>query len=90
MGNAVTVSSVRLALGSQSGADVQVRVGNSEAMADLARVASATDVGSAVRLSVAPPSKGRYVLIWFTRLPPNSQGQYQIDVYGVTIDGTGR
>jgi hypothetical protein len=28
------------------------------------------------------------VLIWFTRLPPNSQGEYQVDVYGVTIDGT--
>jgi hypothetical protein len=90
MGNAVTISSVRLALGSEPGADIQVRVGNSETMAGMATVASAADAGSTVRLSVTPPSKGRYVLVWFTRLPPNSQGEYQIDVYGVTIDGTDR
>jgi hypothetical protein len=88
MGNAVTVSSVRLALGSQAGADVQVRVGNDATMSGLTPVASASDVGQAVRLPVASPSSGRYVLIWFTRLPPNGQGDYQIDVYGVTVDGT--
>jgi hypothetical protein len=88
MGSAVNVSTVRLALGSQSGADVQVRVGDSATPGGLTAVASASGVGSAVRLSVTPSSSGRYVLVWFTRLPPNSQGQYQVDVYGVTIDGT--
>ena len=26
--------------------------------------------------------------VWFTRLPPNSQGEYQVDVYSVSVDGT--
>jgi hypothetical protein len=90
MGTAVNVSSVRLSLGSQPGADVQVRVGNSATLGGLTAVASAAGVGSDVRLSVTPPSSGRYVLVWFTRLPPDLQGQYQIDVYGVTVDGAGR
>jgi hypothetical protein len=90
MGSAVNVSSVQLSLGSQPGADVQVRVGNSATLGGLTTVASAAGVGSDERLSVTPPSSGRYVLVWFTRLPPNLQGQYQIDVYGVTVDGAGR
>jgi hypothetical protein len=89
MGKPVTVTSVRLVLGSQQGADVQVWVGNSATMSGLSDVASTSDAGGAVRLAVTPSSTGRYVLVWFTRLPPNGQpGQYQVDVYGVTVDGT--
>lgn len=88
MGKAVTISSVQLVLGSSAGADVQVRVGNEAAAGDLTSVASASDVGKAVRLPVTPPSQGRYVLVWFTKLPPNTQGEYQVEVYRVTVDGT--
>jgi hypothetical protein len=88
MGSPVTVSGVRLSLGGQPGADVQVRIGNSPVLDGLTPVASAVDVGTAVQLSVTPSSTGRYVLVWFTRLPPNLQGEYQVGVYGVTVDGT--
>jgi hypothetical protein len=88
MGNLVTVTSVQLVLGSQQGADIQVRVGNTAALADLSTVATATDAGGTVRLSGARAS-GRYVLIWFTALPPNGQGNYQVSVYSATVDGTG-
>lgn len=88
MGQQVTVSSVRLALGSQPGADVQVRVGDTAALADLSTAATATDVGGTVRLSASVPVSGRYVLVWFTALPPNGQGKYQVNVYGATVDGT--
>jgi hypothetical protein len=89
MGDAVRVSDLRLVLGSPLGADIQVRVGNTTAPADLATVASATDVGGTVRLPATSPASGRYVLVWFTRLPPNGQpGEYQVDVYGVQVDGT--
>jgi hypothetical protein len=27
------------------------------------------------------------VLIWFTRLPPDGQGHYQVSVYSVSVDG---
>jgi hypothetical protein len=89
MGNPVTVSSVQLVLGSQQGADIQVRVGNTTALADLSTVATATDAGGTVRLSVATRASGRYVLIWFTALPPNGQGNYQVSVYNATVDGMG-
>jgi len=41
-----------------------------------------------VRLPVTSPVSGRYVLVWFTKLPPNGQpSQYQVDVYSVTVTG---
>jgi hypothetical protein len=89
MGQPVTVANVRLVLGSAPGADVQVRVGNSATLAGLGTVASAADVGGIVQLTAASPSAGRYVLVWFTRLPPDSNGQYRVDVYDVTVAGSG-
>jgi hypothetical protein len=88
MGETVTVSSVQLVLGPALGADVQVRVGDAPYPAGLSPAASAYGVGGTVRLTATAPARGRYVLIWFTRLPPNSQGEYQVDVYSVAIDGT--
>lgn len=88
MGETVTVSSVQLVLGNAPGADVQVRMGDRPDPGDLSSVASAWDVGGTVRLTVATRARGRYVLIWFTRLPPGPQGHYQVDVYDLTVDGT--
>ncbi len=88
MGNAVTISGVQLVLGAPLGAYVQVRVGNVAALPDLSTVASARNVGGIVQLPTEPRASGRYVLIWFTTLPPNGLGKYQIDVYSATVDGT--
>ena len=88
MGESVTVSSVQLILGGQVGAAVQVRVGDTADLADLSIVASATDVGGTVRLPAAMRASGRYVLIWFTGLPPIGQGKYQVSVYDAAVDGT--
>jgi hypothetical protein len=87
LGHPVTVSSVVLALGPKRGADVQVRVGNSPSLASLPVTASATGAAGDVRVPVSAETAGRYVLIWFTRLPPDGQGHYQVDVYGVTVNG---
>jgi hypothetical protein len=87
MGQTVTVSSLRLVLGAAVGADVQVRVGNTSLLAELPVAASAYDVGGTVQLPAATPSSGRYVLIWFTQLPPDSPGKYQVSVYSATVEG---
>jgi hypothetical protein len=87
MGRRVSVSSVRLELGSALGADVEVRLGNTPDMAGLSTAASASDVGGTVRLPLSSPVSARYVLIWFTLLPPDSAGTYQVTVYQVTVDG---
>jgi hypothetical protein len=87
MGKTVTVSSVRLILGGQPGAAVQVRVGDSAVLADMFIVSTASDVGGTVRLPTEVRASGRYVLIWFTELPPIGHGGYQVSVYDATVDG---
>ncbi len=87
MGQAVTVSSVRLVLGDPVGANLQVRVGDTAVLADMSTAASVSGVGGTVHLLLSSPASGRYVLIWFTKLPPNSQGTYQISVFHATVDG---
>jgi hypothetical protein len=88
MGKTVTVSSVQLNLGGQPGAAVQVRVGNVAVLGDMFTVSTAADVGGTVRLPTEVRASGRYVLIWFTALPPIGQGRYQVSVYNATVDGT--
>lgn len=90
LGQTVTVSSVRLVLGAEPGTTVQVRVGNTAALADLPVAASASGVGGTVQLPVTTPASGQYMLIWFTQLPLESVGKYQVSVYGATIYGTKR
>jgi hypothetical protein len=86
LGKAERVTDVRLVLGTEPGADIQVRVGESPSLS-MRAVASATRVGGKVRLAATSPAKGRYVLIWFTRLPAIADGHFQISVYNVDVDG---
>jgi hypothetical protein len=85
LGTTETVTNIGLTLGSTPGTDVQVRVGSTPSV-DLPTVASASGVGGTVRLTPSSAS-GRYVLIWFTRLPSDGQGHYQVDVYHVSVGG---
>ena len=87
MGRRVSISSVHLVLGAALGANVQVRLGDTPEPGDLSTAASADDVGGAVRLAPPEPVRARYVLVWFTLLPPDGAGTYQISVYGITVDG---
>jgi len=89
LGKPATVTDVLLTLGSEPGADIQVRVGSTPSM-DLPTMASAWSAGGTVRLTAATPAEGRYVLIWFTRLPPDGHGHYQVNVYNVSVDGVNR
>jgi len=87
MGRTVTVASVRLSLVSRFGADIDLRAGSKPELAWLPRVASAADAGGTVRLQPGTPVQARYVLIWFTRLPPDNAGTYQASVYQMTVQG---
>jgi cytoskeletal protein RodZ len=88
MGKPVTVSSVTLILGSTPGADLQLRAGNAATPGALTPVARATDASGTVRMGLASPRTARYLLIWFTKLPPDSAGTYQAYVYNVTVMGS--
>jgi cytoskeletal protein RodZ len=87
MGKPVTVSSVEITLGSTPGADLQLRTGSSPQLADLKTVATATNAGGAVHLQLTAPAQGQYLLIWFTKLPPDSSGTFEAFVSGVSLKG---
>jgi hypothetical protein len=96
MGRKVKLASVQVTFGSIPGADVQIKVGNSNArapstMSSFTTVASATDVGGVHTFTVHSSATGRYVLIWFTKLPPKSAGstsQFQAKIYNVIVRGS--
>jgi hypothetical protein len=87
LGGKVTVTTVRLDLSQYQGADLQLRVGNAEALPDLHVAATAKNVGGALKLTLHHQAAARYLLIWFTRLPPNGSGHYQESVSHVTVTG---
>ena len=87
MGRSVTITSVRVSLAGRPGADLQVRVGGSPVLPDLRSVARSSGVGGTIRLSLTTPVQARYLLIWFTQLPPDASGKYQVSVYDITVQG---
>jgi hypothetical protein len=87
MGHPVTVTAARVTLGRAPGADLQLRVGAAPALADMRAMAHASDAGGVVHLRLASPAHGRYVLLWFTSLPPNPDGTFQASVHDVRLDG---
>jgi hypothetical protein len=91
MGRTVTIKQVELALGGSPGfwgADLQIRIGDSTDLAGLPPVASATDVGGWVTADLQAPATGRYLQVWFTKLPKDQQGTFQEHVYGITVHGS--
>jgi len=90
MGHPVTITSARIILGSARGTDFQVRTGKVPALARMRPQASASDASGTVHLSVARPHRARYLLIWFTQLPPDSAGTFKASVYDVRLKGFSR
>lgn len=87
MGRTVTITTARIALGSGAGATVELRVGRRPDLAALRPVARAADVSGMVRLRPAATARGRYVLVWFTKLPTDPAGTFQVSVYRVRLRG---
>ena len=87
MGHPVTITSVQIILGSARGADLQVRTGKAPALTRMRPQASASDASGTVHLSLARPHRARYLLIWFTQLPPDSAGTFKASVYDVRMKG---
>jgi transcriptional regulator with XRE-family HTH domain len=87
MGRPVTITAARVTLGRAHGASFQLRVGAAPALASLRPVAHAVGAGGVVHLRLTRPAAGRYVLIWFTRLPPDPGGTFQASVYELELMG---
>ncbi len=87
MKRTVTVSSVRVWLVARSGASLELRAGAKPVPKWLLTVASATDTGGAVQFRLSTPVHVRYLLVWFTKLPPDNAGHYQASVYKIGVQG---
>ena len=87
MGHPVTITGAGVTLGNAPGADFQLRVGNTPSVADLSPVAIATDASGAMGVRLTFPVTARYVLLWFTALPPSGSGTYQVSVYNISVLG---
>jgi cytoskeletal protein RodZ len=86
MGRTVTISSVSVSLGN-SGANLELHAGNTPVLADLPRVASAGGAGGTVQFRLSSPARARYLLVWFTKLPPDSTGTYQASIWNIRVQG---
>jgi hypothetical protein len=95
LGKPVKVTSITVTFGPVPGADVQIKVGNSDArsasnLASMTTVASQNDVSGSYTFTVRRPVDGQYLVIWFTKLPPMAQGgnKYMAQIFGVAIHGS--
>jgi hypothetical protein len=97
MGHAVRLSSVKVLFGPTAGADVSIGVGNDgsasqQSDANFTTVSSAGNLpGGSHTFRSDSTATGRYVLIWFTRLPPESGGpanDYEAEIFNVVVRGS--
>jgi hypothetical protein len=92
MGREVRLTSVTATFGSAPGADVSIKVGNdgtpaASALPSFTTMATADDIGGQHAFKATRAVRGRYVLIWFTQLPPVSPGKYQAQISSITVRG---
>ncbi len=92
LGRPVRVTSVKVRFGSVPGANVEIKAGNSSTLSaanlgSMSNVASATNVSGTYLFTVRRPVADRYLVIWFTQLPPmtTNPGQYMAQIYSVVV-----
>ena len=95
MGKPVKLSSVTVKFGSTPGTVAQIEVGNTAelsaaGLSQFKPVTGPTPVSGNYTFTTKSQATGRYVLIWFTSLPPmaGSRNKYQAEVFNVIVKGT--
>ena len=96
MGNPVRLTSIKVQFGPIPGANVRIEIGDSNAYAPatvrgMTTVAKASGVSGLRTFTVHSNATGRYVLIWFTKLPPMSGSghNYMAEIFNVVLQGSG-
>jgi putative peptide zinc metalloprotease protein len=92
MGRPVTLSSITIMFGPTPGADVSIEVGPDDVVAastlsTFTTVAQADDIGGTHTFQAVRSVKGRYVLIWFTKLPPAGAGRFAAEIFNIVVRG---
>ena len=93
MGRPVRISSVTVTFGPEPGADVSLEVGSHDTLAaatlaTFRTLARASNVGGTRTFRAAHPVRGRYVLIWFTKLPPAGAGRFAAQIFTIVVRGS--
>lgn len=96
MGTKVHLTSVQVTFGPLPGASVNIEVGNSNVRAPgtlsgFTTVAQADNVSNTYTFQAHGSATGRYVLVWFTKLPPKtagSQKQYEAEIFNIVVRGS--
>jgi hypothetical protein len=96
MGKPVAVASVTVTFGPVPGANVRIEVGNDDTRAPatlgtFTTVARGRDVSGRVKFPARVAPEGRFVLIWFTKLPqqtPGSASRFEAQVFNVVVRGS--
>ena len=93
MGTQVKLSQVDVQFGSTCCTSIHIDLGNSDSPASesgFSTVASSTKAVATTKFSVSSSAKGRYVLLWFTSLPPlqGNSNEYEAQVYNVVVRGS--
>ena len=89
LGKTATIASATIVLGATPGGAIELRAGDTPALADLPVVAQAANPGGTLTMRPGVPVRARYLLIWFTSLPPDNAGMYEASIYDVRLSGTG-
>lgn len=95
MGKPVRLSSVQIMFGPQAGANVNIEVGNNssvspQGLASFTKVAKEKNVGGGSQtFQTSSSASGRYVLIWFTKLPPIGGNKFEAFIYSIVLHGSG-
>ncbi|MFF4988819.1 protein kinase family protein [Streptosporangium saharense] len=88
LGQSVPVKQVTVDFGSQtSGGTAEIRVGGSADLNSLKAVHKFSGLGGKKTYSADSTEKGRYLLVWFTKLPdqPTYQGMFRGSVFDVKV-----
>jgi hypothetical protein len=95
LGHRDHVKSVTVTFGNVPGADVEIKVGNSDTrspanLAAMTTVSRADNVSGSYTFTTRSGVTGRYLVVWFTKLPPmaGTPGQYMAQIFGVVVRGT--
>jgi putative peptide zinc metalloprotease protein len=92
MGRAVRLRSVTVTFGPAPGADVAIMVGNDDTLAastlpTFTTVAAADGIGGTHTFRTTSSVRRRYVLIWFTKLPPTGPDKFQAQIFNIVVRG---
>src|SRR5579859_4866061 len=96
MGKRVSVSSVAVTFGNVPGTHVRIEVGNTGTGTGKApppgftTLDRSSNAAGTVTFTGHRPISGEFILIWFTKLAPQSgsSGQYRADVFNVVVRGS--